>query len=55
MNKYRVKTKRIEYYQELEIEAQNEEEAKEKYQTMLEGCGVRVVSSDFMEIEVSKV
>ena len=51
---YKVSINCIDYYQELEIEAQDETEAEEKYQTMLENGNVLVVNSDFTDLKVVK-
>ena len=55
MAKFKVFTNCVDHYQELEIEAQDETEAEEKYQAMLENGEVLVVGSDFEEIQVTKV
>jgi hypothetical protein len=55
MAKYKVSINCIDNYQELEIDAQNEWEAEEKYQEMLESGDVLVVNSQFMDLKVNKV
>jgi len=54
MPKYKVSIKCIENYQELEIEAQNEWEAENKYHEMLENGDVLVVNSHFIDLKVNK-
>ena len=52
---YKVSVECTDYYQELETEAQNEKEAEEKYQTLLNNGEVLVVDSDFADIAVPEV
>jgi hypothetical protein len=55
MNKYKCSAVGYDYYQEVEIEAENEEEAKDKYAEMIERGIVLAVDYDYSETKAELV
>lgn len=55
MKKYLVSVKGIEYYQEMEIEAKNEEMAEDKYAQMVSDGQVIAVNYDYEKVKVKEV